>query len=86
MRRTSSATLEFPEDTLVMLCFQVLFTRKPPPARVEIKSYVMFSSLVLLICRTMNTCKRINVMAFILGAVILQVGARQHNHSKHLFQ
>ena len=32
MPRTSSATLEFPEDTLVMLSFQVLFTRKPPPA------------------------------------------------------
>ena len=32
MRRTSSATLEFPEDTLVMLSFHFLFTRKPTPA------------------------------------------------------
>ena len=32
MRRTSSATLEFPEDTLVMLSFPFLFTRKPTPA------------------------------------------------------
>ena len=29
---TSSATLEFPEDTLVMLPFHFLFTRKPTPA------------------------------------------------------
>ena len=32
MRRTSSATLELPEDTLVMLYFQVLLTRNPSPA------------------------------------------------------
>ena len=32
MRRTSSATLEFPEDTLVMLSFHFLFTRKPTPS------------------------------------------------------
>ena len=32
MRRTSSATLEFPEDTLVMLSFHFLFTRKLTPA------------------------------------------------------
>ena len=32
MPRTSSATLEFPEDTLVMLSFHFLFTRKPTPA------------------------------------------------------
>ena len=32
MRSTSSATLEFPEDTLVMLSFHFLFTRKPAPA------------------------------------------------------
>ena len=32
MRRTSSATLEFREDTLVMLSFYFLFTRKPTPA------------------------------------------------------
>ena len=32
MRRTSSATLELPEDTLVMLSFHFLFTRKPTPA------------------------------------------------------
>ena len=32
MRRTSSATLEFPEDILVMLSFHFLFTRKPTPA------------------------------------------------------
>ena len=32
MRSTSSATLEFPEDTLVMLSFHFLFTRKPTPA------------------------------------------------------
>ena len=32
MRRTSSATLEFPEDTLVMLSLHFLFTRKPTPA------------------------------------------------------
>ena len=32
MRRTSYATLEFPEDTLVMLSSHVLFTSKPPPA------------------------------------------------------
>ncbi len=31
MRRTSSATLEFPEDTLVMLSFHFLFMRKPTP-------------------------------------------------------
>ena len=32
MRSTSSATLEFPDDTLVMLSFHFLFTRKPTPA------------------------------------------------------
>ena len=32
MRRTSSATLELPEDILVMFSFYVLFTRKPTPA------------------------------------------------------
>ena len=32
MRRTSSATLELPEDTLVMLSFHFLFMRKPTPA------------------------------------------------------
>ena len=32
MRRTSYATLEFPEDTLVMLSFNFLYTRKPTPA------------------------------------------------------
>ena len=32
IRRTSSATLEFPEDTLVMLSFRFLFTKKPTPA------------------------------------------------------
>ena len=32
MRRTIYATLEFPEDTLVMLSFHFLFTRKPTPA------------------------------------------------------
>ena len=32
MSKTSSATLEFPEDTLVMLSFHFLFTRKPTPA------------------------------------------------------
>ena len=31
MRTTSSATLEFPEDTLGMLSFHFLFTRKPTP-------------------------------------------------------
>ena len=31
MRRTSSATLELPKDTLVMLSFHLLFTRKPTP-------------------------------------------------------
>ena len=31
-RRTSSATLEFPEDTLVMVSFNFLSTRKPAPA------------------------------------------------------
>ena len=51
----------------------------------DIKSYGMFSSLVLLICRIMNTCKRINVLAFILRAVILQVGARQHNHTANIY-
>ena len=32
MRRSSSATLELPEDTLVMLSFHFLFTGKPIPA------------------------------------------------------
>ena len=32
MRRTSSATMEFPDDTLIMLSFHFLFTRKPTPA------------------------------------------------------
>ena len=32
MRMSSSATLQFPEDTLVMLSFRFLFTRKPTPA------------------------------------------------------
>ena len=32
MRSTSYATLEFPEDTLVMLSFHFLFMRKPTPA------------------------------------------------------
>ena len=32
MRRTSSATLELPDDTLVMLSFHFLFMRKPTPA------------------------------------------------------
>ena len=32
MPRSSSATLEFPEDTLVMVSFHFLFTRKPTPA------------------------------------------------------
>ena len=32
MRMTSSATLERPEDTLVMLSFHFLFMRKPTPA------------------------------------------------------
>ena len=32
MLRTSSATLEFPEDTFVMVSFYFLFTRKPIPA------------------------------------------------------
>ena len=32
MRRTSSATLEFPKDTLVMSSFHLFFTRKPTPA------------------------------------------------------
>ena len=32
MRRTNSATLELPEDTLVMLSFHFLFTRTPTPA------------------------------------------------------
>ena len=32
MRITSSATQEFPEDTLVMLSFHFLFMRKPTPA------------------------------------------------------
>ena len=32
MRRTSSATLELPEDTLVILSFNFLFTGKPTPA------------------------------------------------------
>ena len=31
MRRTSSATLELPEDTLVMFSFHFLFMRKPTP-------------------------------------------------------
>ena len=32
MRRISSATLELPEDTLVILSFHFLFMRKPTPA------------------------------------------------------
>ena len=32
MRMTRSATLGLPEDTLVMLSFHILFTRKPTPA------------------------------------------------------
>ena len=32
MRRYSSATLELPDDTLVILSFHFLFTRKPTPA------------------------------------------------------
>ena len=32
MRRTSYATLEFPEDTLAVLSFHFMFTRKPTPA------------------------------------------------------
>ena len=32
MRSTSSVTLEFPEDTLVILSFHFLFTRKPTHA------------------------------------------------------
>ena len=32
MRRTSSVTLELPDDTIVMLSFHLLFTRKPTPA------------------------------------------------------
>ena len=32
MRKTGSATVELPEDTLVMLSFHFLFMRKPTPA------------------------------------------------------
>ena len=42
--------------------------------------------LVLLMCRTMNTSKNINVLAFIIRAAIRQVGARQHNHRNIYFK
>ena len=48
--------------------------------------YALLCFFFLLICRTMNTSKKINVLAFIIRAAIRQVGARQYNHRNIYFK